>query len=166
MKQIEVWFVVHNLWSRFHKILTILSHFSQLRFFSPPGMAWHSVGILCWELLSLIISVRLPSFWVDTHLSSRLWHMHLINFPCPHPDASRGGEMGLDGSESLLGTCSQAWERAGDSVWTEKLQTDVLFSHLATGRHSCSWPPTLFAPVGEGITSFMCWWLCHILKDT
>lgn len=32
----------------------------------------------------------------------------------------------------------------------------MLFSHLATGRYSCIWPPTLFALVlGEGICSFI-----------
>lgn len=53
IEQREVWLVAHNLWSWFHMILIILSHFSQIQLFFPPGMVECHLGILLsrWSFL-------------------------------------------------------------------------------------------------------------------
>lgn len=90
----QKWPVLHRLWSWFHMILTVASHFSQF----PPLLEWQNVmlgyGVGNW--LPLNHSVQLPSsFWVYTCLNLRLHHTHLVHFSCPESGASDGGEMRL-----------------------------------------------------------------------
>lgn len=169
---------VHNLWYWFHIIFTILSHFLQLLFFFlPPGMAWHYVGIPYWKQFlsdpfcqaSFFLGLHLPTFKALTHA------------PCTSslPPSwcncrRRGGTLWFWISPWHI-FLKHEWG-VSDSVWTEKLQTDVLFSHLATWRCSCSWPPTLFFTCGGrdhflyhagvfvawGKTFRSCSWRCQV----
>lgn len=154
-----MWLVVHNPWSWFYIILTVLSHFSQFWFFSPPGMVWHCVGIVCWVLFPSAPFWWATFFFLDLHLpkfKALTYAPYKFSLPPSWYAWRRGGGDSVVLNLSLAHVLRHEW-RISDSVWTEKLQTDVLFSHLATWRYSCTWPPTLFCTCGGGIIPLLCW---------
>ena len=83
--------------------------FLVLVFFPPPGMRGWLVGILCWELFPSDPFCRAASLFLVSHLPKfKALPPAPWGFSLPPAEASGGGEMGLHGSPSILGTYSQA----------------------------------------------------------
>lgn len=110
----------------------------------------------------LILSVRLPSS-VLLHLPKcqALPTCTLWKFLTPslvHLEEGRWDSVVLNLS---LAHVLRLERRTSYFIWTEKLQTDVLFSHLATGRYIAvfGYLPTLFCTYrwGKGLIPLLCW---------
>lgn len=170
--------VTHNIQSWFYVVLTILSHSIQLLLPRPSCEMTLYWDAMWGTVFPWYFSVRLLSFlsgaYTPLGLRLRLIQLDLIQFPYFQLvllEQGRWDSVFLH--FSLAQTLRREWG-VGDSLWTEKLQTDILLSHLASWRHSCSWPPTLFAPVGEGSLPLWCEHFCllwgrrhlgHVLRD-